>query len=85
MKFVIQEHLHVYTYTCTLCSLTYLLSVSVCKNRVMACQQQHSDEPVCENSVPEASSSSGMLQIQYLYLATETADKLLVAFLSLFL
>jgi len=51
----------------------------------MACQQQHSDEPVSENSVPEASSSSGMLQIQYLYLATETADKLLVAFLSLFL
>jgi len=28
----------------------------------MAYQQQHSDEPVSENSLPEASSSSGMLQ-----------------------
>jgi len=35
----------------------------------MACQQhQQSDEPVPENSMPEASSSSGMLQIQYLLL-----------------
>ena len=35
----------------------------------MAChQQQQSDEPVSENSMPEASSSSGMLNVRYLLL-----------------
>jgi len=53
----------------------------------MACQQQQqSDEPASENSVPEASSSSGILGVQYFLLMSKIEHYLkILNMLSVFL